>query len=212
MKENITPPIFENPIIERSNALVSTNNLSRLYSPTKLGMQSLSSFMDAPVEDIKSKLMKVIDHESPISAGLLIRRVVQSYGFSRTGSNIQWRMLRIMISLPVEITNENGQNYYWKMNMSSDEYRDFRCSGEEDFKRDAKDVSVTEAVNALCYALSQQISLSQDDLIREGAKCLGYTRLGSMVSQLMSQAVEAAQIKGRIKLDKNNKWILCDER
>jgi DNA polymerase III delta prime subunit len=212
VKENITPPIFENPIIERLTALASTNNLSRLYSPTKLGMQSLSSFMDAPVEDIKSKLMKVIDHESPISAGLLIRRVVQSYGFSRTGSNIQRRMLGIMFSLPVEITNENGQNYYWNNNMTSGGYRDFRCSGEGDSKRDAKDVSVTEAVNALCYALSEQISLSQDDLIREGAKCLGYTRLGNVVSDLMSQAIISAETTGRIKLDKNKKWVLCDER
>lgn len=210
--EKITAPISAKPLLEKPPIQVQTDNISRLYSPTKLGMQSPSSFMDAPVEDIKSKLMKVIDHESPISEGLLIRRVVQSYGFSRTGSNIQGRMLRIMISLPVEITNENGQKYYWNNNMTSGGYRDFRCSGEGDSKRDAKDVSVTEAVNALCYALSQQISLSQDDLIREGAKCLGYTRLGSMVSQLMSQAVEAAQIKGRIKLDKNNKWILCDER
>ncbi len=213
VKENITPPIFENPIIERLHALVSTNNLPRSYSPTKLRIDYLSSFTDASDADIKSKLMKVIDHESPISAGLLIRRVVQSYGISRAGSNIQMRILVIIFSLPVEITTENGQNYYWNKNMmTSDLYRDFRWSGEGDSKRDAKDVSVTEAVNALCYALSEQICLSQDDLCREGAKCLGYTRLGNMVSDLMSQAIISAETTGRIKLDKNKKWVLCDER
>lgn len=208
--ENSTSPISEKPILEKSPVQVPTNNLSRLYSPTKLEMNCPSSFEDVPALDIKLKMMEVIDHESPISAGLLLRRVVQSYGISRAGSNIQKRMVGIMSFLPVESTIENGQNYYWKKNMPSDEYRDFRCSGEGYNKRDAKDVSVTEAINALCYALNEQISLSQEDLIREGAKNLGYTRLGTMVSQLMIQAVESAKMTGRIKLGKNTNWVLCD--
>ncbi len=67
-----------------------------------------------------------------------------------------------------------------------------RTSGEGGNKRDSKEVPVEEVVNAIRYVLIEQISLSEEDLIREAAKLLGYTRLGTNVDYLIHKGIKAA--------------------
>ena len=89
-----------------------------------------------------------------------------------------------------------------------EKYTFIRATGAGDNKRDTKDVPITEAVNAVCYVLEQQISLSEEDLIREAAKLMGYTRMGNIVVALFEEAVKQANNQSKIKLGSNGKWTL----
>jgi hypothetical protein len=53
--------------------------------------------------------------------------------------------------------------------------------------------------------------LLTEDLIRGSAKIIGYTRLGSVVSQVFNNAIDCAKSQGRIELAANEKWILTSE-
>ena len=78
----------------------------------------------------------------------------------------------------------------------------------EETRREAKDIPVEEAAAAACQALADQLSLNGDDLVREGAKLLGYPRTGSAISALMQEAIRYAQWKGRITLAPNGNYTL----
>lgn len=77
-----------------------------------------------------------------------------------------------------------------------DTYDGFRVSNAG--VRDAKDVPVQEAANAVCQVLSEQIGLPHADLIRETAKLLGYTRSGNVVASMVQGGIQLALDTGRI--------------
>lgn len=105
-------------------------------------------------------------------------------------------------------TTQNGEKFYWNNGQLPEKYTFIRATGYGDNKRDTKDVPITEAVNAVCYVLEQQISLSEEDLIREAAKLMGYTRMGNIVVALFEGAIKQANKQSKIKLGSNGKWIL----
>lgn len=150
----------------------------------------------------------VLEHEAPICETLLMRRVVQSFGIARSGSRIQDKMLRLFAKMNRPYTKQAGVKVYWKYDQDPASYTGFRASGEGDNKREAREVPLEEASNAICYVLGEQISLSDEDLIREGARLLGYTRMGNVVIALMNGGISRAVQQGRITRGKNEKWKL----
>ena len=143
---------------------------------------------------------------------LLIRRVVQSFGIARTGSRIQSRMTQILSSMGLNCTKEDGQLVFWKAGQKSERYAEFRASGAEAARREAREVPVREASNAICRVLDDQVSLLEEDLIREAAKLMGYNRLGSVVMQLFQGAILCAKRQGRIELAANGNWVLVQPK
>ena len=106
---------------------------------------------------------------------------------------------------------KNGQIVYWWDNQTPSQYNLIRTSGEGINKRDAKEVPVEEVVNAIRYVLIEQISLSEEDLIRESAKLLGYTRIGTNVEYLIHKGINASSVAGKIVRGTNMKWKLKEQ-
>ena len=150
----------------------------------------------------------VMKAEAPISHKLLVKRVVQSYGIARAGSRIQEYMDKIFISLKLAATTQNGEKFYWNPDQKPSNYNIVRISPEGETKRDTDDIPLKEAYNAVHYVLTKQISLSEDDLIREAARLMGYTRKGTVVTSIFSSAIESAVRTGRIKKDRNERYVL----
>lgn len=162
--------------------------------------------------EIKRKLLYVVEQEAPVFEGTLIRRVIQSFGLSRTGSKIQQTMVSLLAELSLPTTQQNGFVFYWKNPEQIEQYLLCRSSGSGENRRDAREVPVQEAVNALCLALYQQVSMNEADLIREAAKWLGYNRLGQNVTVLIQCALQEACRLGRIKRSGTNQWALSLSR
>ena len=97
---------------------------------------------------------------------------------------------------------------YWNVDQDPKTYTGFRASGDGDNRRDAKDVPVEEAANAVCYVLYDQVSMSHDDLVRESANLLNYTRMGSNVVAIFGAAIRYAQREGKICEENNGLWRL----
>lgn len=138
----------------------------------------------AHYNDVVQKVMSVLNTESPINENLLTRRVVQSYSIARTGSRIQAFMYSIYRALNLNYTMQGDERFYWKHSQNPHTYREFRANGAGDNKRDAKEIPIQEASNAVCRALEEQFSLPQEDLIRAAANLMGINRIGSSVSAL----------------------------
>ena len=182
-----------------------------VYTTARLKQGSLSAedfLLPRYVSGIRKKLEAVIQAEAPISEGLLMKRVIQSYGITRAGSRIQKHLECIIDQLDLLTTTSDDRRFYWRADQDPASYDRFRVALNEEDRRDARDIPVQEATAALCQVLNDQISMGREDLIRETAKAMGYARLGTAVTALVTSAIEYASAKSRITTDTNGNFIL----
>ena len=218
--EEVPAPKAEEPkVMLQSNGAVAPEPVEEppaaapFYTPTSIPamMVSADEFTEPKyVRDIRKKLELVVKTEAPISASMLIRRVVQSYGISRAGSRIQGHMNTILSGMKLKTTTQADAVFYWRNDQSPEEYTLFRVNGEGEAHRDVRDVPVQETANAICAVLFEQFSMAQEDLLRETAKKLGYTRLGGNVLSALESGIRYAQYQGIITSGSNGRYILSD--
>lgn len=185
-----------------------------MYCGAKIPVSVLSAdeFVDFRNEaGIQRKIQQVIDGEAPISLLMLTKRVVQSYGIARAGSRIQAHMDKILRRMRLQTTTQGDTVFYWMNEQNPSTYARFRVSGEGDNRRDVRDVPVQEIANAVCVVLYEQVSMGQDDLLRETANKLGYTRLGGNVLSALALGIAYAQANGAITEGTNGTLVLTKE-
>ena len=155
------------------------------------------------------RLEQIVADEAPISARLLTRRLLQSLVMARLSPRAQEHLDGLIASLGLKTTEWEEQTYYWADGQDPDEYGEFRENGLGINKRDAADVPPQEAANAAIQVLREQIALPGADLLRETAKLLGYTRMGSNVSAAAEAGLALATRQGRVTLDRNGHCVLA---
>ncbi len=217
-------PIAEEPPAEASNSDPQPPKLAQgigtplpqellVYAPTKLRASTVEPenlLLSRYESNLRRKLTMVLAQEAPISEGLLLRRVLQSYGVTRCGTRLQAHIQGILGSMDLLTTTYEGRVFYWNPDQDPAEYTQFRISDAEENRRDAKDLPIQEAANALCHVLSEQIGMAREDLIREAAKLLGYARLGANMTAAFASALEYAETKGRITQAPNGNFTLTN--
>jgi hypothetical protein len=192
-----------------SNTLPAPEQLYENYQAASLPAVSFTPeeyLLPRNAGAIKKAIQAVLKTEAPISESLLTRRVVQSFGISRAGSRIQQRTAEILQSIPLTCTRQADQNFYWTASQNPDTYPGFRTSVSG--VRDAGDIPVQELANAVCGILKKQIAMPKDELVRETANLLGYSRLGTNVISAINTGIEYAVKKGRITEQTNDYFVL----
>ena len=142
---------------------------------------------------LKERFNAVLYSEAPISEGLLERRVIQSVGMKKIGRIIQELLDDFVPTLGFKYTTYKGVKFFWKDEDDPKACELIRKTMSGDNRRDAKDVPIEEAINAIKLAKANNPTLSKDDTIREAAKSMGYTRLGSVVLPLFTDAYKMAK-------------------
>ncbi len=211
----LTTPKAENGMLLKGVVIDAPTTKKKIptYSATVLPVSSMSpdEFIVPTYQhrnNVAGRVMKVIEKEGPISASLLTRRVVQSYSISRAGSRIQQFMDGLYRAMGLVSTTQGGDIFYWKSTQNPSTYREFRANGEDDNKRDARDIPIQEAANAVCRALEEHFSLPKDDLIRAAANQMGISRIGTTVSALFIGGIALAEKEGRIVAADNGNWMI----
>jgi very-short-patch-repair endonuclease len=140
----------------------------------KVSMTQEEFYLDINNPIINNQILNVINIEGPISHGLLCKRIIQIWGMSKVGSRIDSRIHDLIAEMKLETTKSGTIVYYWPKQTQSKNYTYFRTHGNE--KRDIEDIPPEEIKNASFEILSNQISLPEDDLIREVAKLFGFRK------------------------------------
>lgn len=161
--------------------------------------------------DIQERIKNIINVEGPISETLLTKRILQECGIARAGSKIQTSMQRILGKLKLKSNTENNMRFYWKKDQKVGEYDGYRFSGEGINKREVMDISEVEVINAILDSLFDEIAMQESDLIREGAKRLGYSRLGGNVMAVMKRGLDKARKRKLIEPTLNGSYKMSEE-
>ncbi len=159
---------------------------------------------------INRRIVAIVKKEAPIVDSLLTKRVLQSCGIARSGARINARMQEILNVCGFQTTRQGDTLVYWNKGQDPAQYRQYRVPGEgEQDKRDAREIPYQESAAAVCAVLDSMVSLQEEDLIREAAKLLGFSRMGTAVSALIQGGIQTAQADGRIVPGANGKWVLA---
>ena len=183
------------------------------YTPTELPQDSVSAdeFVQPACRDtIRRRVQQVIDCEAPVCESLLLRRVMQSFGITRSGTRIQNHMTALLDSMKLKSTIQDYERFFWTQGQDPERYTAFRPNGEGSGKRDVKEIPMQEAANAVCVVLDEQISMSREDLVREAAKLMNFTRMGSNVSAVFDAAISYAADKGLVIPEENGTCRLSE--
>ena len=105
----------------------------------------------------------------------------------KIGRLIQELLDDFLPTLNFKYTIYNGSKFFWKDEDDPSRCELIRKSGEGNNRRDAKDVPIEEAVNAIKYSM-KEFGGDDENIVREAAKLMGYTRLGSVVLPLYLEA------------------------
>ena len=151
--------------------------------------------------DIQSRVTQVLEQEAPILASVLAKRVLQSYGITRSTAKLQARISEAYTD--VTFTKQGEDTVLWNKKQDPESYFLFRKSD-----RSITEVPAVELTNALCCVLHRQIGLLEQDLVREAANLMGYPRMGSNIAAAFAEEVKRLQEAEFVEQSSNNNLTL----
>lgn len=152
---------------------------------------------------IKSQILQIIDSESPILLSYLSKRICSNWGISRITAAVSNTIDKVISELDVKKTSENDDIVLWSNEIDSEKYLSFRV----DDARESTEIPLVEYANAVKYVLQTELSLPLDDLKRNTAKQLGFSKLGARVSDLIDMAMSQLVTKQGI-VEKDGKFVI----
>ena len=153
-------------------------------------------------DEIRSRLYKVIEVESPIEESLLVKRVLNSLSYTKCGHCLEECFRDLLDSLTAIKTKEGERTIYWKDDKGIDYYR--VAPSEVRF---SYQIPPSEAINAaLATIKGRSRFFSKNQLFEVIIKNLGFTKSGSQLWQLYFDTVELGLKRGDFKITKNYRY------
>lgn len=152
---------------------------------------------------VMSQITGILEYEAPISRTQLCRRILSLWGIARIGSRIDAHLTQLFSIMKLQTTGKGKELFFWRADQNPTTYMNYRV-----FMTNASDICSEEVSVAVKEILETQISLTQEDLVKETARLLGYSRMGSVVEASMLRGIElaitrgfAVEENGRVKVD-----------
>lgn len=153
---------------------------------------------------IRGKVGAVIETEAPISLDLLNRRIAQAFGFQQVGQKMRRHLSYLYDEkLLLKSTSDGDRRFYWKDSQNPDEFENWREAGS----RDALDIAPQEVGAAAISILREQGALMPEDLEKETAKLLGYSRMGDRVSASVYAGIKHLLDSGKAETGQDDKIV-----
>lgn len=150
---------------------------------------------------IREQIAEVLKAEAPISKALLYRRVLGAWSIGRAGARITSQIDGLLQDMDIRQITHGRRSFLWRTDQQPSHYNTYRLAANEAQKRDADDLPPEEVAACVKALLEQQLSLPRAALIREAARVMGYTRLGSKVEEAFVAGVDWAVANGKVRVD-----------
>jgi hypothetical protein len=190
------PTVFE--VVSRASG---AENVPRLptYIPTALrdlppDLSGIDAFCD-PINKTRvvMQIDKILRTEAPISRSLLTKRLLSAWNIGRTTSRTEKTLEEALNFIDMQMTRSATKTFYW---LSDPEKRPvgIRIPDKNDprTRRDADDIPTEELACCVRHIVEQQYSLSTEDLMREMARTLGFSRCAPSMQPLFHDAIQYA--------------------
>lgn len=155
-------------------------------------------------------MKQVIKEEGPISRSLLIKRVLQAWGISRMGAKLERHFEELLAKLNLQRTHTDGMLFLWPEDIEPEAYSGFRIAANETDRRSAEELPAEELANVIKAVLLTQISLPQEDVVKQTVKQLGYARSGSALDKAARNGISCAIERGFAFVNEDGRIVMKD--
>lgn len=182
--------------------MAKSNISEKVYEAADLPFTEVSSadfLSGSSTAEIRKRIKAVINTEAPVTEWLLIKRVINSFGIYKAGSQIRPEMEAVISSMKLNCTQDGTGRVYWKPKQNPEAYSEYRIGGKYDVTcRDVQYICDIEIANAAASVLEEE-ALDYAALAKKTALKLGYTRMGSNVTEGMKRGIACALKTKRIR-------------
>ncbi len=159
------------------------------YSRAHFPVRSPFEPHEAPMSELQLLAQKIVEHEGPINAEEVARRISACFGRERAGNRILKVTLRALGSLVSRNAIAVIDGFYvTDEQLNVPPVRD--RSNESGATLKASSISILEIRAALTIAQDDNAGADDEDLIRAAARMLGYRRVGSDLKARISEALQ----------------------
>ena len=157
-------------------------------------------------KEILRRMENIINHDAPITRDALFKRILTSYEIPRSTQKLNDYLNSLVDSLKLLVTLQNDNYVIWSSSVTPNDFSVFRTSeAGSPARRDIREIPIEEIRLAAVYVTECQVSLSNEDLIRETAKLFGFTRTGEAINSSISLGISFAIMSGSLKADANGR-------
>ena len=179
---------------------VSVDNQALPYNRADVAKQQGEFF----IEDLERKkatldkqIAKIIEAEQPITFSLLCRRMADVWNQPRVTPRFQKLIESHLGNAYLDPEDRQDVPYYWASFEQSLGYEKFRTGSG----RDIDDIPLVEVKNCLRVAVEQMVACPADDLKRQAARILGYSRITPKLVAVFDRALAVLQKTGVVSFE-----------
>ena len=174
-----------------------TNRYEVCHFPDDVGGTREDFFSPRQDDALLRMIEKVLEVEAPLAFSALCRRVAAPFGVLRTTGRVQVRVEGLVERLPQGVRPTQSDGFLWRPNQDPHEFTAWRARGEEDeSRRSADEIPREEMAAALEDLLLRHGRVQEEDLLREAARLLGFSRMGSRLSVRFRSALDGLVGRG----------------
>lgn len=142
-------------------------------------------------------LAAIVSQEAPIVPELALRRLADWFGVSRITDRYRERFKEILGRAASAGMLFAKGDAFWPAGANPGGYDRVRPAGDaEDSQRDIEWIPLIERVAAVRRVLATQIALPREELERESARLLGFSRVTAKTREAMSEAIDVVIERG----------------
>jgi hypothetical protein len=153
-------------------------------------------------KSVANDIQKLIAGEQPITQSLICKRIAEAYGLSKVTAKLQDFIADLRIpNCYIDPSSPADNPIYWKDEASAKQFVVYRQGGD----RDINDIPMLEIMNAVKYAVEQQVSIPLEGLKKQATQMLGFPRKLQKADLAVELAI--AQLIDKGELDEENGTI-----
>lgn len=153
---------------------------------------------------IKQQIQALVDVESPISKGLLYKKILQSWNTSRAGAKLDRYLEGLIKEMNLNQTSHH-QPFYWSDITNLDYYR-----SNDIENRNMEDIAPEEILVALQEVVENNLSIEEEELLRYLSRTFGFAKVGRQIDILLRYVIDIAE-KNNIVIKENGRIKLADK-
>lgn len=142
---------------------------------------------------ISRQALTVLQVEGPILKGVLIRRILASFGVNRNAATLEATENALKES-KVKTTKYKGSVFCWAPDQDPKTYYGLRVTND----RSIVEICPQELCNAAVYVLQKKRELPKDDLVKAISVVLGYKRIGKNMEAVLTEGIQFFESAGVI--------------
>lgn len=138
---------------------------------------------------LQNTLLEILEIESPISIDLLKKRLLRSYGISRTSNLIDPVFNTLLRQSGVCVIEQGRTRIVWKPSHHPANYCLYRKESDPSSRRSPDQICQEEYCALLGILCKEDPSLSGEALLRAAAKRMGYARVSALLRECISRGM-----------------------